>query len=317
MLIAINFHYIREKYNEPYPSIFGVTPQQFSGTLDQLGRFANFLSIEDIVAIIEGRKKIPKKAVVITFDDGFKEQYELAWPILKEKGIPAIFFVNTQPIEEKIVTITHKIHILRAYTPTKKFQQILENILREKNIEINYPSFNIARNAYKYDKPEAAKLKYFLNYSLNYQQQSEAINECFTRLNFNQEEISRNLYMTKDMTKMLAHSGVLGTHGHSHRPLGLLRDEEAISDFKNSVEKLKEWTGQNVKALSYPFGFKEACSKSIADVKFAFTMERAGNTDLKTPLFLARFSNSDLPDDCNHENLSKFWNNISIAEWYR
>ncbi|MCG2590824.1 polysaccharide deacetylase family protein [Rhodohalobacter sulfatireducens] len=323
MLIAINFHYIRENYDEPYPSIFGITPQQFSDRLDQIGKFADFLSIEDLVNIIEGEKKQPEKSVVITFDDGFKEQYELAWPVLKKKGIPAIFFANTNPIEEKNVTTTHKIHILRAYTPPLDFQRVLENTLRENDIEINYPDVNIARQAYQYDELETAKLKFFLNYSLDHDQLSEVINDMFLELNFKESEISQNLYMTKEMIKDLAQKGVLGTHGHTHRPLGLIPDEEASNDVKTSLNKLKKWTGVNVKALSYPFGNKKACSKAVAStasehgVKFGFTMERAGNPNLTSPLFLARYSNSDLPKDRVNTSLQKFWEKISHAEWYR
>lgn len=323
MLIAINFHYIRDNYNEPYPSIFGITPQQFSDRLDQIGKFAEFLSIEDVVNIIEKKRKKPDKSVVITFDDGFKEQYELAWPILKKKGIPAIFFANTNPIEEKNVTTTHKIHILRAYTPPKEFQRVLEKVLREKDIEINYPDVGIAKQAYKYDEVETAKLKFFLNYSLNHDQLFEVINDMFLELNFEELEISQNLYMTKNMINELAQEGVLGTHGHTHRPLGLLPDEEASKDVETSLKKLKKWTGVSVKALSYPFGNKEACSKAVAStaaengVKFGFTMERAGNPNLEFPLFLARYSNSDLPKDRFNNSLHNFWEKIPYAEWYR
>lgn len=323
MLIAVNFHYIREKFNEPYPSIFGVTPRQFSDTLDELGRFLQFLSIQDLKNIIDGKQKMPEKSAVITFDDGFREQYEIAWPILKKKGIPAIFFVNTKPIDEKIITNTHKIHIIRAHTPPERFQKVLSNILREKNIKMHFPDIDVAKKVYKYDEPQIARLKYFLNYSLDYLQRNVVINESFSQLDFHETQISTDLYMTKEMTKDLAEQGMLGTHGHTHRPLGLIPDEEAITDFKDSLNRLNRWTGQKIEALSYPFGFKEACSTAVASfacmkkVKIAFTMERAGNPNLKTPLFLGRFSNSDLPEDCNQDSLEQFWNSITYAQWYR
>jgi len=321
MLIAINYHYIRENYNEPYPSIFGVKPQQFSDRLDQIGQYADFLSIDDLVEIIEGRKRKPKNSVVITFDDGFREQYELAWPILKKKGIPAIFFINTSPIKNCTVTTTHKIHIIRAFTPPDQFKRVLEKNLIKNNIDISYPAAEVAKNAYKYDNTKVARLKFFLNHTLGFSEQYEVINDTFLDLGFNEDKVSKELYMTKGMINELSQNSVVGTHGHTHRPLGLLNDEDAVIDFEKSVRLLEGWTNTKIKALSYPFGYKEACSQAVAtaasknDVKFAFTMERAGNQNLSNPLFLARFSNSDLPNDYSNKSLKKFWKNIPVAQW--
>lgn len=43
MLIACNFHYIRESFETPFPSIFGVTPQQFEHQLDLLAHHGEFI----------------------------------------------------------------------------------------------------------------------------------------------------------------------------------------------------------------------------------------------------------------------------------
>jgi hypothetical protein len=164
MIIAVNFHYIREQFTDPYPSIFGVTPLKFAKQLDALQQGGTtFLGIDDIIEIIDDEKTLPKRAVVITFDDGFKEQFELAWPILQRKGIPAIFYINTKPIEEDFVTLTHKIHIIRAHTEPKRLLYTLKKALNDENIDLPFTSKQTATDVYKYDTPENAQLKYFLN----------------------------------------------------------------------------------------------------------------------------------------------------------
>ncbi|MDZ7696605.1 MAG: polysaccharide deacetylase family protein [Deltaproteobacteria bacterium] len=240
-----------------------------------------------------------------------------------KKGIPAIFFVNTKPIEEDFVTVTHKIHILRARTPPDKLLAILKQILSRENIAFELPDSAIARSIYKFDSAEAAKLKYFLNYVLNENQQKLVIDRSFNILGFDQARMSNDLYMTKDMIVKLALTGALGTHGHAHRPLGLLEKNIAIADFDISINKLKEWTGKDMLAFSYPFGFYEACSKAVADyamnnhIKFAFTLERAGNKKLDTPMFLGRFS----PNDIFIGNTSycpiTFWNGLTDTVWFK
>jgi peptidoglycan/xylan/chitin deacetylase (PgdA/CDA1 family) len=47
---------------------------------------------------LEGRRSLPSNPVCITFDDGWAEQYSLAWPILRRHGLAATFFVYTAGI---------------------------------------------------------------------------------------------------------------------------------------------------------------------------------------------------------------------------
>lgn len=324
MLIAINYHYIRERFDAPYPSIFGLNPREFSAQLDLLGQSAEFLGAEDIVDILEGRKPLPPRSVVITFDDGFREQYEIAWPILQEKGIPAIFFVNTKPIEDDFVTTTHKIHLIRAYTPPNMLITMLKDIMEMENISMAFPNEKIAQSIKIYDTPENAQIKYFLNCVLTEQEQHLVIDRCFSILGFDEPQVNKDLYMTKDMIKDLAQNGALGTHGHAHRPLGLLDEKEALTDFKLSIKKIKKWTGYTISSLSFPFGFREACSEKVAsyaqkcDVKFAFTMERAGNCVIDAPMFMGRFNDNDVPGGKHYGNTpTHFWSELKHATWFR
>ncbi len=323
MLIAFNYHYIRENFDEPFPSIFGVTPKEFEQELDQIGKSAVFLSQQDIIDIIDNKKDLPNRAAVITFDDGFKEQFELAYPILKRKGIPAIFFVTTKPIECDYVTETHKIHLYRAHTSSDKLIKIKQEIMEKNSIEFELPSYEEAKNVYQYDEKDAAQLKFFLNHKLTEQHKQIVINKTFSLLEFDERQISNQLYMTKEMLKVLADDGMLGTHGHTHKPLGLLEPEKAIDDVSKSIIKLKKWTNKMVKSLSYPFGYKKACCTSVArfiekkGLKFAFTMERAGNKYFDNPFFLARLSNSDIPKNATDEIMEKFWKNLKPSKWYK
>ena len=323
MLISVNYHYIRERFDTPYPSIFGVTPEQFSSQLDLLGRDAVFLSALEISAIIGGQKQLPPRAAIVTFDDGFREQYELAWPILQKKGIPAIFFVNTRTIDETFVVNTHKVHLIRAYTSPGKLLNILQQICEKEKINLHLPEAGKAGEVYKYDTSESARIKYFLNHELRGEKQELIIDKCFKELGFDEALINPALYMTREMISSLAEEGMLGTHGHSHLPLGLLTEEEAKVDLDLSISKLKQWTGCDMSALSYPFGFKRACSPAIAKharcrkIKFAFTMERAGNKILDQPMFLARFSETDLFKSGQLSNSGEFWKNLPHADWFR
>jgi peptidoglycan/xylan/chitin deacetylase (PgdA/CDA1 family) len=323
MLIAANFHYVRESFHAPHPSIFGVTPVQFERQLDALGASAQFLDTDAVIDVIDGRRPMPPRAVVVTFDDGFKEQFEIAWPILRARGIPALFFINTRPIDEQRVTTTHMIHLLRAHVATADLEATVRETCAEREIPFEAPTAAVAARVYRYDPPEAARLKYYLNHTLREDQRGPLVAQCFAALGFDEAAVSRDLYMSRDMVATLACARLVGTHGHAHLPLGLLEERVAREDVATSLRLLHEWTGTEPAALSYPFGFLEACSSAAADearrggVRFAFTMERAANATIDAPFFMARFSNNDVPGAPGAPDAYTFWNSQIPSRWFR
>jgi peptidoglycan/xylan/chitin deacetylase (PgdA/CDA1 family) len=53
------------------------------------------VSVRDIIAFCEKKTALPKKPVLISFDDGYINNFDLAYPLLKEYGLKAIFFIPT------------------------------------------------------------------------------------------------------------------------------------------------------------------------------------------------------------------------------
>lgn len=56
------------------------------------------IPLEDLFEFLQFRRQIPARSVVITFDDGWRSVYDIAWPILKKYGYPATLFVYTDLI---------------------------------------------------------------------------------------------------------------------------------------------------------------------------------------------------------------------------
>lgn len=71
------------------------TPQQFSDDLDFLKKHYECISLRELCDRLQRKPVFRRRAVVITFDDGYRDNYLLAAPILKKAGISATFFVST------------------------------------------------------------------------------------------------------------------------------------------------------------------------------------------------------------------------------
>jgi len=94
----IIYHHIKDDYNSNSEADknYTVTVANFRAQLDYLVErgFAPIL-ISDIARYFAGDFKWPDKPIVITFDDGLISQYQSAWPILRERGFKATFFIFT------------------------------------------------------------------------------------------------------------------------------------------------------------------------------------------------------------------------------
>ena len=61
----------------------------------------NVLPLSTLVQIIKQGKPLPRKSVVITFDDGYDDNYQHAFPVLKKYGFPATIFVITDVVNDE------------------------------------------------------------------------------------------------------------------------------------------------------------------------------------------------------------------------
>lgn len=95
-VIIYGYHRFVNKVHSPWTEIL---PQDFEKQMMELkNRGIPVIPMQDLLAWKRGEKNIPPRAAVITFDDGWKSQYEVAWPILKKLNYPLTMFVYTEGI---------------------------------------------------------------------------------------------------------------------------------------------------------------------------------------------------------------------------
>lgn len=101
-LIILYYHRVisKEECRDVELSGMCVNVNTFSKQMGILKKFYNFVSENDIVGAIENGKKLPDYSVWITFDDGWKDNYTNAFPILKNYSIPATLFVTIEYVNK-------------------------------------------------------------------------------------------------------------------------------------------------------------------------------------------------------------------------
>jgi len=76
-----------------------ITPQAFEAQMQELkNKGISVIPMQDFLAWRRGEKAIPAKSAILTFDDGWKSQHEVAWPILKKFNYPVTLFIYTEGI---------------------------------------------------------------------------------------------------------------------------------------------------------------------------------------------------------------------------
>src|SRR5438094_1554426 len=90
------YHRLVDKIRYPGTEI---TPAAFEAEMKELkDRGITVISMQDLLAWKKGEKNIPPRSAVVTFDDGWKSQYEVAWPIMKKYGYPFTMFIYTEGV---------------------------------------------------------------------------------------------------------------------------------------------------------------------------------------------------------------------------
>jgi peptidoglycan/xylan/chitin deacetylase (PgdA/CDA1 family) len=94
---VLTYHRVDEPPARPwlYPPLLSATPSGFEQQMRELAAHYRPIGMPDVVAAHRGERALPRRAVLVTFDDAYRDFGQHAWPILRRLGIPATLFVPT------------------------------------------------------------------------------------------------------------------------------------------------------------------------------------------------------------------------------
>lgn len=303
MLNVCNFHYIRENFESKFPSIFGITPLLFEKQLKAIRKKGDFITPNQLLNEHELILNSKETFFLVSFDDGLKEQIEWAVPILENLDLQAVFFVNSINSEAQKVSTVHKIHLLRSVISSNEIFNAIDQTTKVLFSDVEKTN---AILTYRFDDKVSAILKYLLNFKLDHKVQEQIVGSLFKKY-FDEVEVCNQLYMTEDDLISLAKQGCLGSHTHSHYPLGLLSESQIEFELQHSKLYFENLSETKLNLVSYPYGTPQTATDSVAKIanelgyKFGFTTIKGSNDHQNNPLLLNRFDCNDLIGGKNYK----------------
>lgn len=296
-LLIVNFHYIRD--HKPRAGIYPLSTEEFRNQIDILGRLYRFISQQELIDMMASDSLLDEACCLVTFDDGFKEQWH-ALDILERLSIPAACFATTQPIIKGSTHDVHKMHHVYSKMECDELYAQLDDHFHIRDYKFDAA---LIRQEYRYDTPMKRKIKFFINFVLDEVERRSMVDYLFTQVEPNEAVFRQSLYMDKYDLAKLAAADMLGSHTNTHRPLSTLDADSLMDEISGSKQILEELTSFPIRSISYPFGGPAAVSPKVAEAAsragmlYGLTMVRGINNDddIRARMMLRRVDTNDAP----------------------
>ena len=261
------------------PRLISATPSVFASQMKYLTRFYNVVSIEDVIRAVQMRSRLPKRAVLITFDDAYCDFGENAWPILKRHGLPATVFVPTAyPDNPQLSFWWDKLYkaVFRASPAEIRKSQILPSQL------------DISEDRLAYLKKLQNHIK-----TLDHEEAMNLVDDICVELNASKNG-QKSAMSWEELRKLKGEGLALGAHTQTHPILTRLPLDKARQEVIGSLEDLRRETGSDLPIFCYPGGYynhRIARLLSREKILLAFSDEEGHNHLKRADLLSLRRTN--------------------------
>ena len=253
-LYCFNFHRIGDWTSTPFdPCVFSCTAEDLDKYLDFFKSEFKVVTLAEVRSLAMKGQKLEEPVAHITFDDGYRDSYTVALPILKRHGLSATFFITTSLIGTRAVSWWDEI----AWHVKQLGVRDLQLPGWTKAIELESTD---ARSDVRRVLGEVKSTK-----GTTVDAQLHALRELTGELP-EQTEI-KNLFMDWSDLEDLSSSGMsIGAHSHSHEQFSRLSQSELEYELRQSKTMLEERIGIEIDSLSYPVGSSQSFSQDMFSV---------------------------------------------------
>ncbi len=246
-VLVINYHRIGSAESESFDrGLFSATAEQFDQQLSYLEHHYHVVSLPELQDFIAHPEKLRHFHVMLTFDDGYRDNYDLAFPMLRARGIPATFFLPTFLVGS-------------AYLPWWDVIAYLVRNSERAALQLSYPV------AAEVPLPRQADRERAIQQVLRIYKGQEEISEAKFLSGLSQaaevampSQDERRFLNWYEAREMIAGGMSIGSHTHSHTILSQLSYEQQREELARSKRELEAGLGSRIDALAYPVGSRAA-----------------------------------------------------------
>ena len=257
--LVLTYHRITDEPDFQDP--LKVSASNFEKQMLFLKEHYTIISGEELVDIIKKNKPFLKNPCLITFDDGWRDNYTNAFQILKKYSVPAIIFISTGYIgtnrifwHEKLCNI-----LAKAQANPKKLNNVRNGLL----VSVAERISNIIKIPHYQRRPEINDLIEYLK-SYTPKEINNFIKELEILFDIVEEDIQPTMLSWEQVKEMSQNNICFGSHTKSHAILTQISNNKVVEELRESKEIIEKRINQPVYFLSYPNGNYNASIIRIA-----------------------------------------------------
>lgn len=238
------YHRVIDLKNDP--QMLAVSPDNFYNQVKYLKENFELLSIEDFYGFLQRKTSLPKRSVILTFDDGYADNFHQALPILESLNAQALFYISTSRLDSQLEMWWDDLE--RIFLTALPLPQQL-------TLKIKSKGYNFLTNTEENRIKAYHELHVLLKYC-KVDERDQLIGSLSDWASAGYRGRQSNFMMTSEEVKKmsLSASAVIGAHTHNHPALSVLSFEEQLNEMQQSKTILENIIGKKVVHFSYPFG---------------------------------------------------------------
>ena len=246
--------------------------EEFEWQVRHVARHHEVLTCRDLAALADAGRPLPRRALLITFDDGYRDNHDVALPILRRHAVPALVFVATGYMDRG---------------GTFWYDQLVHDVLHSTARRVACAGSTVALGVEPASRRAGANELLTRLKRMPDEQRLADLAALRAQLHAPAPDTASTLDrpMTWQEVRQLSDAGIeIGSHGVSHAVLANIADARALRrELVDSKAAIDRHTGQPTLSLAYPVGGRRAYDERVvaaareAGYRYAFAYHAGPN----------------------------------------
>lgn len=225
----------------------------FEAEMEYVSRVMRPIPLMELVERLTRRLPLPPNAVVVTFDDGYEDNYSIAFPILRKLKIPATIFLATGHIDSGLPFWWDELEarVERTTQPTLDVRGLGAPADWSSALPLGAERKHTLRRVARWLR------------NLHPEEMKTRLARLTCRLEGDGPLSTPKLLTWDRVREMHGHGIEFGAHTVTHPNLRLLDPSEAEDEIQSSIERIQDVTNSRVRSFAYPYGLAENFSHEL------------------------------------------------------